>query len=224
MTFLQEITLRYPVCATRFESLAANLTKQLGGCRSDFREEGVGRFALPYLVHVCVSCGYAGQSDQFDDSIDITPELRARIYSELSSRMLAPTTTARPMPLTGSEKYEAAAKIAEWQHADVRLVAELWLRAAWCCDDENDTEAERYFRRKAAWAFNEALESYDSIPASERATITYLIGELWRRIGDDEQANQWFDRVPDEIVDFKAQEYILAVTRRQAEEPGEWLP
>ena len=225
MTFLQQIKLHCPVCDTRFHSLAAKVTRRLGECRSDFREEGSGKHALPYLVHVCVNCGYAGQSEQFDEAVEIAPELRARVYAELSPRMPAPRVPGAPVvPLPGSEKYEAAAMIAEWQRADARHIADLWLRAAWCCQDEHDIEAERYYRRKAVWSFQEALENYDGIPADERAPVTYLVGELWRRIGDDAQASQWFARVPDEIVDFEAQEYILDVARRQAHEPEEWLP
>jgi len=225
MTFLQQIKLRCPVCDTRFDSLAATVTRRVGGCRTDFREERSGKHALPYLVHVCVSCGYAGQAEQFDEAVDIAPELRARIRSELTPRMPAPRAAgARVSPLPGSEKYEAAAMIAEWQFVNAGHIADLWLRAAWCCEDENDVEAERYYRRKAVWAFQEALENYDGVPAEERAPITYLIGELWRRIGDDRQASHWFARVTDEIVDFEAQEYILDVARRQAEQPEEWLP
>ena len=224
MTFLQQIKLSCPVCNTRFDSLAAKVTPRHGGCRSDFREEGSGKHALAYLVHVCVSCGYAGSSEQFDEAVEVAPELRARVYAELAPRMPAPRTAGAPvLPLPGSEKYEAAATIAEWQSADGRHIADLWLRAAWCCEDENDVEAERYYRRKAVWLFQDALQNYDGIPADERATITYLVGELWRRIGDDRQASQWFARVPDEIVDFTAQEYILDVARRQAEQPEEWL-
>ena len=225
MTFLQQIHLRCPVCETRFQSLSANVTNRPGECRSDFREEGSGKHALPYLVHVCVSCCYAGHSDQFDDAVDIGPALRARVYAELSPRLPMRAAAGAPvLPLPGSEKYEAAAMIAEWQHADARYVAELWLRAAWCCEDESDIEAERYYRRKAAWAFDEALETYDEVPSNERATIVYLVGELWRRIGDYGQANRWFARVPAEIIDFKAQQYILSVARRQAQQPEEWLP
>jgi len=225
MTVLQQIKLRCPVCDTRFDSLAATVTRRPGGRRSDFREERSGTQALPYLVHVCVSCGYAGHAEQFGETVDIAPELRARVLAELSPRMPAPRAAGAPvLPLPGSEKYEAAAMVAEWQFADAGHIADLWLRAAWCCEDENDVEAERYYRRKAVGSFQEALENYDGIPADERATITYLVGELWRRIGDDRQASQWFARVPDEIVDFEAQEYILDVARRQAQEPEEWLP
>ena len=45
-------------------------------------------------------------------------------------------------------------------------------------------------------SFDEAFDSYDGVAREERAAITYLGGELWRRIGDDSQAVAWFARVP----------------------------
>lgn len=223
MTFLQQIKLRCPVCETVFASLVAKVVKPLGGRRSDFREETANRHSLPYLMHVCTTCGYAGQSERFDSDVEITPEVRERVWLELATR-LPMDPDAASLPIPGSEKYESAAKIAEWQDAGARYVGDLWLRAAWCCEDENDIEAERYFRRKAARSFSEALDNYDALPADHRASLTYLVGELWRRIGDERLASHWFGRVAEEIVDFKAQEYILAVARRQAAEPQEWLP
>jgi hypothetical protein len=67
--------------------------------------------------------------------------LREHVWNELTPRL--PTEA-----LSGSEKYELAAKIAEWQSMEPRHIADLLLRAAWCCVDESDIEAERYFRRK----------------------------------------------------------------------------
>ena len=62
---------------------------------------------------------------------EVTPGLREHVWNEL-----APQISAVAVP--GSEKYEAAAKVAEWQGLDVRHVADLLLRAAWCCVDEGD--------------------------------------------------------------------------------------
>ena len=56
-------------------------------------------------------------------------------------------------------------------------------------------------RRKAAWKFEESLGSFDGVPRDERAVLTYLVGELWRRVGDIAQATAWFDRVANEILD-----------------------
>src|SRR5688500_17555558 len=102
---------------------------------------------------------------------------------------------------TVSCKYEAAAKVAEWQGLEERQIADLLLRAAWCCVDEGDIEAERYFRRHAAWMFERALTKYDGVAGDERGVLTYLVGELWRRIRDREKSGCWCDRVPDEITD-----------------------
>jgi len=137
------------------------------------------------------------------------------VWNELSPTV---TGTAR-----GSDKYEAAAKIALWQGADQRYVGDLLLRAAWCCVDEYDTEAERYFRRQAASAFELALASYDGVPHDERAVLTYLVGELWRRCGDLRRANLWFDRVVNEVIDPSAQQWIIDATRRQQTDPREWF-
>ena len=76
-----------------------------------------------------------------------------------------------------------------------RHIADLLLRAAWCCVDEGDVEAERFFRRKAAWKFEESLSSFDGVAREERAVLTYLVGELWRRVGDGGQASSWLNRV-----------------------------
>ena len=225
MTFLQQIKLRCPVCETVFPSLVAKVVKPIGGRRSDFREETSNRHSLPYLIHLCTTCGYAAQAERFGADSEISPEIRERVWLELATRLPLPTPDGSLQnPVPGSEKYEAAAMVAEWLGADARQLGDLWLRAAWCCEDENDIEAERYFRRKAAWSFAESLDSFDGVASDERAAITYLVGELWRRIGDERLASHWFGRVPEEVVDFKAQEYILTAARRQAEEPEEWLP
>lgn len=113
--------------------------------------------------------------------------------------------------------------MAEWQGNDPRYLADLYLRAAWCCVDEQDTEAERFFRRKAAWRFMDALADFDTVPADERAVITYLVGELWRRIGDERQAAEWFDRVVAEITDPVGQSWILMTAEQQKVEPREWF-
>ena len=89
--------------------------------------------------------------------------------------------------------------------------------------DESDTEAERFFRRKAAGRFADALDAYDGVPVEERAVITYLIGELWRRIGDDAQAQQWFARVAEEVTEPVAQSWVLEAADQQRTEPREWF-
>ena len=220
MTTLQQIELQCPVCETRFRSQAVISTNSFGGKRTDFHERAAGTQPLPYLVHMCSSCGYTGAERDFTDEADVTPIVREHVWTEL-----APQLTAAPNrgAVLGSEKYEAAAKVAEWQGLEPRHVADLLLRAAWCCVDEGDVEAERFFRRKAAWAFERSLDAFDGVAQEERAVLTYLVGELWRRVGDARAAREWFDRVPGEVVDAATQQWVIDAARQQRDCPREWF-
>ena len=125
--------------------------------------------------------------------------------------------------LVGSERYEAAATYAERRGEGPSAVADLLLRAAWCCVEEGDSEGERFFRRKAARTFECALARYDDVAAVKRAELTYLVGELWRRGGDDERARIWLDRVADEVVDAATQYWLVRLAAQQRDDPREWL-
>ncbi len=216
MTTLQQIELQCPVCETRFRSQSVISTNSFGGKRTDFHERAAGTQPLPFLIHTCSRCGYSGSERDFTEETEVTPGLRERVWNEL-----APALTSAAV--SGSEKYDAAAKVADWQGMEPRHVADLLLRAAWCCVDEGDTEAERYFRRKAAWKFEEALESFDGVVREERAVLTYLVGELWRRIGDLTLATRWFDRVSNEVVETSTQQWVLDASRQQRDCPREWF-
>ena len=217
MTTLHLIELTCPVCAAAFRSQTVVATNGLGGKRTDFHERAAGMQPLPYFVHLCTHCGYAGVARDFKDDV-----LPSTLLKERVSRELTPALRAS-LP-SGSLKYEHAAKVAAWQGNEPRYLADLYLRAAWCCVDEGDTEAERYFRRHAAWAFADALAMFDGMPPNERAVITYLVGELWRRVGDDVQAEQWFDRVAHEVTEPTAQGWVLEVAEQQKRQPREWFP
>jgi uncharacterized protein len=216
MTTLRSIDLECPVCRLRFASEAVVSTDSFGGKRTDFHERAAGTQPLPYLVHTCNRCGYTGAEGDFAAAADVSAALRSLVWSELAPMV-------RDGSMTGSEKYEAAAKVAEWQGLEPRHVADLLLRAAWCCVDEGDVEAERYFRRKAAWAFEEALDAWDGVAREERAVLTYLVGELWRRVGDTAAARDWFNRVPTEIVDQATQQWIVDAATQQRIRPLEWF-
>lgn len=215
MTTLRIIELQCPVCETQFHSQAVAATNGFGGKHTDFHEQAAGTQPLPHQVHTCTRCGYSGAERDFSPETDISPMVMEHVWNEL-----APTATGS---VSGSDKYEAAAKVAEWQNMEPRYVGDLLLRAAWCCVDEADSEAERYFRRKAAWKFGEALASYDGVVRDERAVLTYLVGELWRRVGDDKQARQWFDLVPSEVTNRGTQQWVINAAKQQRDMPREWF-
>jgi hypothetical protein len=215
MTTLQQIELRCPICETQFRSQTVVSTNSFGGKRTDFHERAAGTQPLPFLIHTCNRCGYSGAERDFTEETEVSAVLKERVWNEL-----APSLNGA---LSGSEKYEAAAKVAEWQGMEPRHVADLLLRAAWCCVDENDIEAERFFRRKSAWKFTEALESFDGVSQEERAVLTYLVGELWRRVGDARLSLVWLNRVGAEVTDPGAQQWVIDAAAQQRDCPREWF-
>ena len=216
MSTLLRIALTCPVCSKSFESHTVPTPQKPGRKRTDFHEQPVGVQPLPYLVHTCSHCGYTGTERDFGGETRLNPMTAIRVCDELTPKVATG-------PIHGSDKYEFAAKVAEWQGAEPWEIGELLLRAAWCCVDEDDIEAERYFRRMAAWAFEAALARWDGVERETRAVFTYLVGELWRRVGDTKAATEWFDRVPDEIVAPVRQRWILEAARQQRDEPREWF-
>ena len=218
MTTLKTIELTCPNCQHAFGSPVVDLQDTRGRKHTDFHLQNEGLLqTLSFDVHLCARCGFAGPEGWFAERVTVSYEVRRHVWDELAPRV-SPSAA-----LSASEKYEFAAKVAMWDGAAPREVADLWLRAAWCCVDENDVEAERYYRRLAAWRFEEALESYDGIPREDRAAVTYLVGELWRRIGDSAKAKEWFDRVADAVTDARRQNWIVRAAQRQRDDPGEWF-
>ena len=217
MTSLQPIDLVCPVCDNHFRSQAVVSTNSFGGKRTDFHERAAGMQPLPYLVHTCTACGFSGVERSFVEGSDVSPLVRSQVLTVLTPRV------AQHQLDTPSERYHAAAQVAEWRGDHPRHIADLLLRAAWCCVDDSDHEGERYFRRAAAARFVEALELPDSVPDTERAVLTYLVGELWRRIGDIPQADAWFARVEHEIIDADDQRWVLDATQQQRDAPREWF-
>jgi uncharacterized protein (DUF2225 family) len=215
MTTLRQIELRCPVCDNEFKSQSVVSTNAFGGKRTDFHERAAGTQPLAYLIHMCCECGYSGGEADFASPSDVSPVLKQHVLKELAP--------VRPALVCGSEKYEAAAKVAQWQGMDPRHIADLLLRAAWCCVDEGDIEAERFFRRQAAWSFDEALKTYDGVPREERAILTYLVGELWRRVGDLKKASAWFESVASEVTDPQGQQWVIDAADQQRLNPREWF-
>ena len=150
MTTLRQIELRCPVCDNEFKSQSVVSTNAFGGKRTDFHERAAGTQPLAYLIHMCSECGYSGARSRFQ---------RRRRRESGSQAARVPRAGAAPsvvrLPARRSTKPRPRSRSGrEWI---TRHVADLLLRAAWCCVDEGDIEAERYFRRLACRAFEEAL-------------------------------------------------------------------
>ena len=213
MTTLSETQIQCPVCSRFFKTEIIMSTNQVGQ-HTDFKPVVCGVFPYPFYILVCPSCGFSGYEDDFKQRYQ--PAFREKARAQLSGRVAGKN-------VSGSEKYLLAAWCYENLKRKKMEIADLYLRAAWCAEDEGDEKKEREVREKAAAFFEKALSCGD-VPSEQRGAITYLVGELKRRIGKKEEAAGWFDRVKSEVQDAKKQAWILAAAKQQKKNPKQTMP
>jgi uncharacterized protein len=190
-----------------------------GAITTEFRRVPLGLPAEPYLVHTCPKCGLSGWDTTFD-----RPVMPA--VATLIAERITPRLTGQAPP--SYEKYEYAAWLAQWHGEPDEEIAHLYLSAAWCYEfehpDEPATDRAATYRRLAISHNERALaEAGEELWGNERAELTYLVGELYRRAGDPVEADRWFARVADLVEPDDAGERIAALAERQRHAPADLI-
>lgn len=213
MTTLAQVQLNCPCCGERFDTEILGSTNILGRC-TDFRPVTGG---IPFIFHVvqsCPACGFTWDSNDFEE-VKLSDEFRDRIKTcitpELDTEQLSP-----------QRKHALLAMIYEIMEASPLQTAGAWLHAAWCAVCSNAKREERAYRKKAIRYLETALAE-DAVPEEERAKLTYLVGELYRRTGDIKRAHVWFGKVKEATVDNRKQSWILNLAEQQKNGPRDEL-
>lgn len=174
-----------PVCSQITTVTLLTSTNYMGQY-SDFHRITAGFAPLPLLMNTCPVCGYSGSVEDFEKPENLTPELKQKILHHIQP-------IVKNAPLDGGRRYEIFALIQELNGADSWLMGNLYLRAAWAAMDSGSMK-EADYRRVAISFFQKALND-NKVPPDQVAPITYLIGELYRRVGERDAATAWFNRV-----------------------------
>lgn len=176
MTLPRPITLICPNCQNAIDTDALMSTNYYG-LTTDLHRLTSGANPLTFLIHSCQSCGFTGGESEFQGAVDpnVAAQIQDFIYPHIHDEQLS-----------ADSRWEFAAKISEWRQQHPEKVAQLYLNAAWC---STDSDKEHYYRRRAADWLEQAID----IGVKNRLTITYLIGELYRRVGEIDISHYWFD-------------------------------
>ncbi len=210
MSNVLEISIVCPLCREPFNSSVPGTRADLGPLHTDFRREVVGFQPRCHLIHTCPFCGYTAMEPDFERQVS-RPVARRIIHA---LRYLV----RGDIPLS-CQRYEYAARCAELLADSPLKIADLYLSAAWSAEEDQQEDEEMAYREKAIHFLRTALKSPGAVPASDRATTTYLIGELYRRRGETREAEQWLTRVGQEIIDRKGQAWILSLAEQQRKFP-----
>jgi len=191
------------------------------GSTTDLHRIPGGTDPITMVIHTCPPCGYSGYDDAFKRK-SLDPALKERVYKEITPLIKEFSVDPEwPYEFAPAERrYEFAAWIAEWQGESAQSIGDLYLRAAWCGHDSNDTEKERFYRLKALEYFRQAMER-EEIPHEFVGVYTYLIGELYRRIGEVGAANVWYDQVVEAVKVYPKQQWLVDLAAQQKTNPKE---
>ncbi len=213
MTMIEDKEFRCPVDGEIFEDGIVLSTNQFG-LYTDFKPVVGGLFPFPFFVHACPKCGFAGFDEDFE--VEYDQDFKDWVLAELGGEL-------ESGPLYGGLKYLLAARCADKLGKPGLEVADLYLRGAWCAQDEEDTQLERRCRKEAAALYEKAFTAGD-VPPDERVRVTFLIGELHRRLGDKDAAQTWFDRVAQEVTDPEEQSWLAKAAQVQKTSPVDEFP
>ena len=144
---------------------------------------------LYYAAIICTSCGYGALRNNFNQispkqvklvKENITPRFKAKEYPQVYTVDMA------------IERYKLVLYNAVVKDGTAGEKAVICHRLSWLFSDKGDTDNEKIFRENALKGFVHAY-STERLPIAgmEAQKIEYLIGELYRRLGNLDEAARY---------------------------------
>jgi hypothetical protein len=198
-----------PLCGERNTTFTVGMSDNFGGEDSELRSYPAGFDPLRFALFTCGACGF---TEYLSDAGRTVPEPeRSVVRSHLDA---IPRETIQRLHAyapwspdhAGEDGYEAQAlskyrmliDLMKIRGAGARRMATAFLEAAWIADDvtaEDPAHQAMELRREALRCFEEALAGGEIGDLQERERVTYLIGELHRRLGQFKDARTWYAKV-----------------------------
>jgi len=196
---LYNVTTTCPVCSKDIQvtKVKSNACKMLGS-DSDFCIYYETVNPIFYDIWVCGYCGYAAQRDKFPD---ISFKNAKKIREQITPRW-------NPRDFSGERDIETALEAFKLALYELELLenskssdfARICLRIAWLYrinnkDKENKNKENEFLN----FALQHYINAYENerfpIGKFDEVTCTYLIGELYRRVGNPDESLKWFSRI-----------------------------
>lgn len=201
-----------PVCNEQFKTKKVRHSKlKLIKRDEDFLSYYEGENPLKYNIYVCPYCGYAAKESRF---IPLSNEDKKIIIDNISSKWNKRSYGNERSIEEAIVTYKLALYVGELLNYSNIELGFLALGIAWLYRISGDQEENR-FLRLARNLFEEGYynESLKDVNIDE-LRLAYLIGELSRRLGDNQEALKWFNTVLSN-PNLKSNPLIDRVTREQ---------
>lgn len=198
-----------PACGTVFDArTVTSITHQ--GQDSDFLPHYLGENPLPYFLVQCPECNFCAYPEDYNDAGAFQNKLSVPTIKKILSLPIC-----RKIP-EEALKFFIAGKIYEETSRNPYHIGNLYLRGSWCCRISDNRKAEIEMQQMAVKFLRIAVEKSTINNPDNLPVVTYLIGELYRRLEDRKSAREWFSAVEEVLID-QEQQWILELTQKQAE-------
>lgn len=183
-----------PVCSNNFKSQTVKVGKaRLISKDTDLMPRYENINPLFYDVVICQRCGYSALSKYFERIKEeqillvkskITPNFKSKAYPDIYDLDIA------------IERYKLSLLNAVIKNTRISEKAYICLKIAWLYRLKQEKQNEVRFLEQSYIGFKEAYEK-EAFPicGMDSFTLMYLIGELARRLGNNDEALQWLGRV-----------------------------
>ncbi|HOY65364.1 MAG TPA: DUF2225 domain-containing protein [Candidatus Ozemobacteraceae bacterium] len=208
MTRLARQHFACPTCKSEFDAdIVESVSHQ--GQDSDFFPHYLGDDPLEYFLVACPTCGFCGYPDDYQSPSEADPVTAHRIREILEQPVM------KKLPRL-AQAYYLAGKLYEDQKRNPYLIGNLYLRGSWVCRKSENRKAEIEMQQLAVKFLRFSVERSTVSNPDNVPVVTYLVGELYRRLEDKTQAREWFGSVEEVLID-QDQQWILELTKKQAE-------
>lgn len=181
----------------------------VAGRGSDLCPQPAGPNPLPLLLHTCPTCGFTADGRGFSAS-QFDEQVREWVLAGGLSRVVG------QMPDTGYVRYEIAALChARRRQPGALQLAEYYLAASWLAQLEGADDVVADYQAEAARHLERAL-LMGELEERERAVMTYLVGELRRRLGEFEAALRLFDEAAIQFAQHGGPKWMIRAIGQQA--------
>jgi uncharacterized protein (DUF2225 family) len=148
---------------------------------------------LLYYVSVCPTCGYS-VSDEF--STHFPPNTLAAIKKSVSSHWGNKDYGQKRLVKEAIEAYKLAIYCATLKKEKHIVLAGLYMRLVWILRKEGIVDQEIRFMKMAVTEYVQSYLNEDfKMTDMTQIKLLYLIGDLYRRLGDDKQASVYLSKV-----------------------------
>lgn len=191
---LYEKEMKCPICSKSFK-----VTKvKAKGCKvasrdTDFCVYYEGLNPLFYDVWICENCGYAAQAEKFEG---ITGNDSRKIASTITPRWNKRSFNGERTVEQAIETFKLALINLQVRGAKSSEFAKVCVRIAWLYRAKKEEEKELEFLRYALKHYTDTYEK-ERFPVDklDEFTCMYMIAELHRRVGNNEESIKWFSRL-----------------------------